>query len=169
MDQYIGEIRMFGGTFAPVGWSLCNGQLLQISQNAALYSLIGTTYGGDGVNTFALPNLQSRIPIHQGTGGGGTYVMGQISGTETVTLTGGQIPSHSHPAFGTTAGVNSTSPTNALYATGTALYTPPPATAVAMATQALLPNSGSQPHNNIMPFQALTFIIALQGLYPTRS
>ena len=168
MDQYIGEIRMFGGTFAPVGWALCNGQLLSISQNAALFTLIGTTYGGDGVNTFALPNLQSRIPLHQGPG----FVMGQISGTETVTLTGGQIPSHSHPAFGTTTNpATATSPANALYASGPALYNPPPsppATPVAMASQALLPSVGGQPHNNVMPFQVVTFIIALQGLFPTQ-
>jgi microcystin-dependent protein len=169
MDQYIGEIRMFGGTFAPVGWALCTGQLLSISENAALFTLIGTTYGGDGVNTFALPNLQSRIPVHQGPG----YVMGQLSGTETVTLTGGQIPSHSHPANGTSASASSSSPANNLYASGPTLYAPPvspPSPLAAMASQALLPNTGGgQPHSNVMPFQVVTFIIALQGLFPTQN
>jgi len=172
MTPYIGEIRMFGGNFAPIGWALCNGQLISIASNDALFSLIGTTYGGDGVNTFALPNLQGRLPIHQGNGGGGVYVMGQLSGTETVTLTGGQIPTHSHSAnVSTTA--SSPSPANAQLATAAssvyvAPVSPPPAI-VTLAPQSVAANSGGQSHSNLMPFQVATFIISLEGIYPTQS
>lgn len=172
-EPYIGEIRMFGGTFNPSGFAMCNGQLLSISQNAALFTLIGTTYGGDGVNTFALPNLQGRLPVHMGTSAQGTFVQGQIAGTETVTLSGTQIPNHQHTAFGTNGAAGAMSPAGALYAAtgGTnELYAAPNAGTLGLMAGATLASAGgSQPHDNLMPFQVLTFIIALNGIFPSRS
>ncbi len=118
-SPYIGELRLFGGNFAPLGWALCNGQLLSISQNASLYQLIGTTYGGDGVNTFGLPNLQGRFPVHQGQGNGlQNYVLGQMAGSETVTLLANQLPAHNHGAVGSNG--NATPPANATWGSSTA-------------------------------------------------
>ena len=164
---YIGEIRMFGGSFAPYGWALCNGQLLSIQQNGALFNLIGTTYGGDGVNTFALPNLQSRVPVHAGNdGGGNNYVLGQVAGTETVTLTAAQNPLHNHTVTAQN-NATATSPQNGVYAGGqTSIYRPSPASSM---NAAMVQNTGGQPHNNVMPFQVLNFIIALQGTYPSQN
>ena len=119
-SPYIGELRLFGGNFAPYGWALCNGQLISISQNSPLYQLIGTTYGGDGVNTFGLPNLQGRFPIHQGQGTGlQNYVLGQIAGSETITLTGQQLPAHNHGAMGSNG--SATPPANARSVCGATL------------------------------------------------
>lgn len=170
-DQYLGEIRMFGGNFAPYGWALCNGQLLAISQNTALFSLIGTYYGGDGVTTFALPNLQSRVAIHQGQGVGlSPYVIGQVGGTENVTLNSQQMPQHNHNmnVFNGPAGTNraggaylADSSSGNVYTTGN-----PNAT---LNSNAITLNGGSQPHNNIQPYLCITFIIALQGIYPSRN
>lgn len=168
---YIGEIRMFAGNFAPVNWAMCNGQLLPISQYDALYALIGTTYGGDGQQTFALPNLQSRIPLHQGTnpGNGQTYVIGQIAGEETVTLTVPTIPSHRHTVLAAT-NASSVSPSGAYFGGGQAnlsmYFAPPPS--VPMSTQMVGIGGGSQPHENMVPFLAVTFIIALFGIFPTQ-
>ncbi len=118
-SPYIGELRLFGGTFAPYGWALCNGQLLSISENAALYQLIGTTYGGDGVSTFGLPNLQGRFPVHQGQGNGmQNYVLGQMAGSETITLVGSQLPIHNHSAAGSNG--SATPPANATWGSSTA-------------------------------------------------
>jgi microcystin-dependent protein len=160
---------MFGGTFAPVGWALCNGQLMAISQNEALFSLIGTTYGGDGVNTFALPNLQGRVPIHQGT----AFVLGQQAGSETITLIAAQVPVHKHTAFGTTNGASTGAPAGALYAaTDSAhlLYGAATAgTPAAMAPQTLKPGNPAQPHDNLMPFTVITFIISLNGIFPSQN
>src|SRR6201999_4560318 len=114
-SPYIGEIRMFGGNFAPAGWAFCNGALLPISENDVLFNLIGTTYGGDGQNTFALPDLQSRVPVHQGTLAGQTYTLGQTGGSESVTLTTSQIPSHSHVPQANNAAGTSTSPQNSVW------------------------------------------------------
>lgn len=159
---YIGEIRMFGGNFAPVGWLFCQGQLLPISQYDVLFNLIGTTYGGDGQNTFALPNLASRFPVHQGSG----YVLGQTGGVESVTLTTQQLPVHTHTALGSTTSNNSSPSGNfwGLYAT-TSYSSSAPVTP--MANNALNPAGGSQPHDNMSPYLVINFIIATEGIYPT--
>lgn len=171
-DQFIGEIRMFGGNFAPQGWALCNGQLLPISQNQALFSLIGTYYGGDGVQTFALPNLQSRVPIHQGQGLGlSPYVMGQNGGTENVTLTTQQMPSHSHPvnAVGSPGGANRVGGNLLANSSSGNVYNAPPSDGTTLAAAAIGNNGSSQPHANIQPYLCINFIIALQGIYPSRN
>ncbi len=172
MQPYIGQIALVGFNFAPVGWALCNGQLLQISQYQALFTLIGTTYGGDGVQTFALPDLRSRIPLHQGQGTGtSNYVLGQTGGFETVTLSGNQIPSHTHQAQCFTSGGNSASPVNAIWAQGAAtenLYKAGEVGTASMASGAIGLAGGSQPHPNIMAYQALNYIIALFGIFPSQ-
>jgi microcystin-dependent protein len=169
---FIGEVRIFAGNFAPVGWSLCNGQILAISQYDALFALIGTTYGGDGVTTFALPDLQCRVPLHFGTGPGlSSRVLGENSGTEQVTLNTSQMPAHTHPPLGLGVPGSSPSPSGNVWA-GTsagALYTAgDPAPATSMNANAILPVGGSQPHDNIEPFQCVNFIIALEGIFPTQ-
>jgi microcystin-dependent protein len=168
---YIGEIRIFSGTFAPVDWALCNGQLLAISQYDALYSLIGTTYGGDGQNTFGLPDLQGRVPVHQGQGAGlSNYVIGQKAGVETVTLTSAQLAMHSHAAMGSSASSNlQSNPAGNTWAVNTDQSFGPGTSANATMNLASIGNSGnSQPHDNMDPYLAITFIIALQGVYPTQ-
>lgn len=171
-EPFIGEIRMFGGNFAPLGWAFCNGQLLAIAQYDALYALIGTTYGGDGQTTFALPDLRGRIPIHMGTGGGlSPRTLGESSGTETVTLTSDQLPAHDHQFVGTTSAASAASPASALVATPTSvdLYRPATIPASNMAPGAIGMAGGSQPHDNIQPFQCISFIIALEGIFPTQN
>jgi microcystin-dependent protein len=164
-EPYIGEIRMVGFNFAPAGWMLCQGQLLPIDQNEALFNLIGTTYGGDGQATFALPNLQSRVPMHQGS----NYVIGESGGTETVTLTVSQIPPHNHPALAQSENGNQGSPANGVWAASTLLqYTTNNANAT-MNTSLVGQSGGSQPHDNMMPFLTINFIISLYGVYPTQS
>jgi microcystin-dependent protein len=167
-DQFVGEVRAVGFNFAPVSWMLCNGQLLSISGNEALYALIGTTYGGDGQNTFALPNLQSRIPIHQGTGGGSTYIIGQLGGTESVTLTTGTYPSHTHTLSESTNGATSgQGPTNNAVCGGKEIYTSEAANQ--NMNNSMVGASGqSQPHDNIQPYLALNWIISLYGVYPSQ-
>jgi microcystin-dependent protein len=167
---YIGEIRMFGGNFAPVGWGLCNGDLLAISQYDALFALIGTTYGGDGVTTFALPDLRGRIPIHQFQGPGlSPRTIGEAAGSETVTLLINQLPNHTHPAGATNA---STSPGPAGNVWGSVSsgvpYSNDTAPNVAMNAGAVSTVGGSQPHDNMQPFQCVNFIIALEGIFPTQ-
>lgn len=164
-SPYVGEIRMFGGNFAPVGWALCQGQLLAISEFETLFNLIGTTYGGDGVSTFALPNLASRVPVHQG----GTFVIGQLGGQETVTLTVPQLPSHNHvPLANGTAGQSA--PTNNVWAQQASLNHFSSATPnLQMASVAIGNAGGSQPHDNMLPYLAVNFIIALFGVFPTQS
>jgi len=163
---YVGEIRIFAGNFAPEGWAFCAGQLLAISQYPQLYQLIGTTYGGDGSQTFALPDLRSRVPVHVGTG----FVLGQPAGTETVTLTTQQIPGHSHVPNCNSANGNNGNPTMNVWAgTSTTAAIPysagPPA--IAFAGNAIGLTGGSQPHDNMLPYQAINFILALYGIYPT--
>jgi microcystin-dependent protein len=171
-QPYIGEIRMFGGNFAPVGWSFCNGQIQAISQNSTLFQLIGTTYGGDGQQTFALPDLQGRVPIHQGVDSNGNpYVIGQRSGTESVTLTAPQMPSHSHlPRAASIA--DSVSPSGKFWSADpsatVAPYNTAP-TANSMSAAAIALAGGSQPHNNMQPFLAVSFIIALFGIFPSQN
>jgi microcystin-dependent protein len=171
-EPFIGEIRLVGFNFAPQGWSFCNGALIAIDQNTALFALIGTTYGGNGVTTFQLPNLQSRVPIHQGTGRTGTQnILGQVGGTETVTLTVGELPFHGHVAAGG-AGGNAVSPQNAFWSTdpfgNTAAYTTvaPDST---MAADAILNTGGNQPHSNLQPFLAINYIISLFGVFPSQN
>jgi len=171
-QPYIGEIRMFGGNFAPAGWALCQGQLVPISQNDALFTLIGTTYGGDGQETFALPDLQGRVPVHAGQGPGisQTYQLGEKVGVESVTLTIQQIPIHTHPYLASTAVANSNSPSNQVIAQSTqrAVYFEANTT-TNLAPSAVGPIGGSQPHENLMPYLCITFIISLFGVFPQQS
>jgi microcystin-dependent protein len=173
-EQYLGEIRMFGFQFAPEGWAMCNGQTLAISQNTALFSLLGTTYGGNGTTTFQLPNLQSRVPIHQGQGTGlSPYVMGQIQGAENVALSIQQIPSHNHSLNCNTGGGNAASPQSnfpAVESTGTSLdYNTAATSGATMNPTALSLVGGGQPHTNIQPYLCVNFCIAMQGIFPSRN
>lgn len=177
MNNYIGEIRIFGGIFAPVGWLFCNGQLLSISDYYTLFALIGTTYGGDGQNTFALPNLQSRVVVGMGQGTGlSNYPQGTAAGTENVTLTTNQMPSHQHPVQGTlravTGGIGQTSPAQAYFGDkGSDSYTNAPGISKLAAdalSLSLQPAGNSQPHSNIQPVLAIQYIIATEGIYPTQ-
>ena len=164
-EPYIGEIRMFGGSFAPVGWAFCNGQLIAISENDALFNLIGTTYGGDGQTTFALPNLQSRVPIHSGSG----FVIGQAAGEEQLTLTTNQIPSHGHALMADENSGTQLNPTNNILAqTQNPLMYRAISPTLAMNGNSVLPAGGSQPHDNMLPFTVISFIIALNGIYPSQ-
>ena len=173
-QPYVGEIRMFAGTFAPVGWMFCDGQTLPISENETLFQLIGTTYGGDGQSTFNLPNLQSRVPIHMGTSGGQTFILAEMAGVETVTLTAQQIPVHTHPIVASASPGTSTSPVGTVLAeaSGTAggelTYGTDPAI-VAMNAQSLTQAGGSQPHDNMQPYLVISFIISLFGIFPTQN
>ena len=169
-SPYVGEIRMFGGSFAPAGWALCQGQSMPISQNETLFNLIGTTYGGDGQNTFNLPDLSGRVPVHMGQGPGisQTYVEGETGGVETVTLTTQQMPSHNHGFVASTSQAAVASPANAIFATAISA-TPFFAGAVDSAFNAATIQSqgGNQPHENLQPFLCITFIISLFGIFPT--
>jgi microcystin-dependent protein len=173
-DQpFIGEIRMFGGNFAPVGWALCEGQIQQISQNSALFNLIGTTYGGDGVNTFALPDLRGRVPNHQGQSAGtSVYVIGEISGVENVTLTGLQLPAHTHTANAAAIG-NTDTPVNHYPAADPAgnvvQFKANTAANATMNGSAIATAGGNQPHSNLQPLLAVNYIIALFGIFPSRN
>lgn len=161
---------MFGGNFAILGHAFCNGQLLAISQNNALFALIGTTYGGDGQTTFALPDLRSRIPNHQGTlAGGGTYVIGQNGGTETVTLTSNQMPIHTHTAMGNAGDGGQASPTNNFWGLSASNVYSTNAPAAGMNAAAIGITGGSQPHDNMLPFLCINFIIALEGIFPSQN
>ena len=160
---------MFGGNFAPQGWAFCGGQLMAISQNEALFALIGTTYGGDGQNTFALPDLRGRVPNHMGTlAGGSNYVIGQSGGVEAVTLSTGQLPAHAHlveasPNAGSQAG-----PGGALLAGGVSMYSSS-APNVSLAPAAVQATGGGQPHSNFQPYLCVAFIISLFGVFPSRN
>ncbi len=162
---------MFGFNFAPQGWALCNGQILPIDQNQALFALLGTTYGGDGTTTFALPNLQSRVPIHQGQGAGlSSYAEGQAGGAETVTLAATQMPGHTHPVKASSSAAGSDQPEGrALARSASHIYTAKPDTSTVMNADMLGDAGGSQPHHNIQPYLAVNFCIALTGIFPSRS
>jgi microcystin-dependent protein len=164
-QPYIGEIRIVGFNFAPVNWAFCDGQLLAISQNDALFNLIGTTYGGDGVNTFALPNLQSRFPVHVGPG----FAQAQIGGTETVTLTPGQIPNHTHTPWGNSGGGNSNNPAGNYWANWTGSQYSDQAPGSLMNAAAIGFSGGSQPHDNMPPYLAINFVISLFGIFPSQT
>jgi microcystin-dependent protein len=173
-EPFVAEIRIFGGNFAPVGWAFCNGQLMPISQNTALFSLLGTTYGGDGKSTFALPDMQGRAPMHPGSGPGLTpRDLGENSGSADVTLTLSQIPPHTHGLQASASTGTSSDPTGRLLASPaanprfTSLYSN--ASGSASLASSALSTIGGQPHNNLQPYLALSFIIALQGVFPARN
>lgn len=171
-EPFVAEIRIFAGNFAPRGWAFCDGQLLPVSQNTALFSLIGTTYGGDGRSTTALPNLQGRAAMHPGRGPGLTSKrLGQRGGVEMVTLSEAQMPNHHHSQMATTDDGLQDDPnpnSTVAVALGTTMFATP-GTVVDMADQALDSTGGSQAHNNMQPYLTMNFIIALVGLYPSRS
>jgi microcystin-dependent protein len=170
-DPFVGEVRLFAGNFAPVGWALCQGQLLAIADNAALFSLIGTTYGGDGANTFALPDLSGRVPLHQGGGPGLSHrAMGESGGSEQVTLTPQQMAAHTHGLMATSApALAASGPAGSVLAAATVkLYGSSPPT-TQMATGAVVPAGGAQPHDNMAPFVAMNYIISLFGVYPSQA
>ena len=170
-DQFVAEIRVFPFNFAPVGWAFCNGQLLPISQNTALFSLLGTYYGGDGKSNFALPNLQGNVPVGYGQGQGlSIYDLGQSGGTQTVTLLTTQIPAHTHSLLADNInGPDNNSPANAALSFPVNMYSNAASPLGQMASQAVGSVGGGQPHNNLMPFLTFNFCIALQGIYPARS
>lgn len=171
-EPYIGEIRMFAGNFAPAGWAFCSGQLMPISENDAMFVVIGTTYGGDGQETFALPNLQSRLPMHMGTGNDGiAYQIGEAAGVESVTLTVQQIPIHNHTAIARNAAGTSATPTGAIWAataTGEQTYNDQPPN-LGMEPGIVSIVGGSQPHTNMAPYLAISFIISLFGRFPSQT
>ena len=164
---FLGEIRMFGFQFAPEGWALCNGQLMSITQNTALFSLIGTFYGGDGQSNFALPNLEGRVPIHQGRGIGSTYVMGEAGGSETSTLSVAQLPAHNHSVLAHKGPGKSTVPTDNVPAAANGdIYQ---ATANVAMSAAMIGETGSgEPLSVVQPFLTVNFCIALQGVFPSQ-
>lgn len=169
-QPYVGEIRIFAGNFAPSGWMLCEGQLLPISGNETLFNLIGTTYGGDGVDTFALPDLRGRIPIHVGAGGGATYTLAQQAGVEEVTLTPTQIPAHTHAFLASTNIADQTSPAGAVVAQPSVAFAYFGATPnTPLAPVSIAGAGGSQPHTNFQPYLCVNFIISLYGLFPTQT
>lgn len=173
-DQFVAEIRIFAGNFAPTGWALCQGQLLPISQNTALFSLLGTFYGGNGQSTFGLPDLQGKGPINQGSGPGlSQRFLGEEGGSETVTLIQTEIPAHNHILRGTTNAADQTDPSTRMWAASSVGRTPPPLYSTTqnstMSPQALPVTGGSLPHNNMHPYLVLNFIIALQGIFPARN
>jgi microcystin-dependent protein len=174
-DPFVAEIRIFPFNFAPKGWAFCNGQLLPISQNTALFALLGTFYGGDGKSNFALPNMQGNTPMQQGQGQGlSLRDLGELGGEQSVTLLQSEMPAHNHTAVAATGGGQGSPVSNAWASglkTGPSLYSPPGANNkdVQMNPQALSLAGGSQPHNNLMPYLTLNFCIALQGVFPPRS
>jgi len=174
-DCYVGEIRMFAGNFAPAGWAFCDGALLPISENATLFNLIGTTYGGDGQSTFALPDLRGRVPVHSGTHPSGrTVILAEQGGAESVTLTVQQLPSHSHSIVasserGSAAFTNTTGYPAATVNQGSEIYATSNGNAQPMAANAITATGGSQPHDNMAPYLGVNFIISLFGVFPTAS
>jgi len=170
MEPYVGEIRMFGGGYAPRDWALCDGQILAIAANQALFSLIGATYGGDGRVTFGLPDLRGRVTVSQGTNPrtGSTYRLGGRHGQETVTLTKNQLPSHTHVAYANGSAGEDPSPENAVWAGGSPYSTNTPPDGQ-MSADAVTSTGNNQAHENMAPFLAVGFIISLRGIYPTQS
>lgn len=172
-EPFIGEIRVFGGIYAPHLWADCGGAIIAVSQNQALFSLIGTAYGGDGRSDFGLPDLRGRLPMHQGTGPGLTQrILGQRLGTETVTLSSAQLPAHTHAVQASTAGASTTSPDGAVTAgSSTTFYTAdvPSDANVDMASGIVGASGGGKSHINMMPYLVINFIIAMQGTYPSRN
>ena len=169
VQPYIAQIFMFGGNFPPKDYAFCNGQVMSINQNQALFSLLGTTYGGNGQTTFALPNLQGRIAIHADTSSNGSFTLGQTGGEATHVLTTNELASHSHVPQGATAVGTQRSPQGNVWAAGTSPAFSNSAANTTMAPQALAPSGNNQPHDNMPPYQVVNFIIALVGLFPPRS
>ena len=172
-DPFVAEIRIFPFNFAPSGWAFCDGQLLPISQNTALFSLLGTTYGGNGMSNFALPDLQGRAAMHPGQGPGlSLYDLGETGGAETIALLESEIPSHNHTISVSDIAGNSTTPANnslAIGAKGTPLYAPISGATAKMSAYTITPVGGDQPHNNMQPYLTMNFAIAMQGVFPARS
>src|ERR1700760_4367511 len=171
VDPFVAEIRILPTNFAPKGWAFCDGQILPLSQNTALFSLLGTTYGGDGKSNFALPNMQGNAPMHPGQGPGlSLHDLGETGGSDTVSLLESEIPSHSHSIIASQSDATDQTPANLLYASGVGigLYAAPGAT-TQLNDNALAPAGGDQPHNNMQPYLTLNFCIALQGVYPPRT
>jgi microcystin-dependent protein len=164
-QPYVGEIRMFAGNFAPAGWMFCEGQLLPISENETLFNLIGTTYGGDGQSTFALPDLRGRVPVHQGNG----VTLAETGGAETITLTVQQIPAHSHPMLASNDIPTQTSPQNNMTGQAAAKLYRAGNPTVFLNSQSMGATGGSQPHNNFQPYLCVDFIISLFGIFPSPS
>ena len=164
-QPYVGEVRMFAGNFAPAGWMFCEGQLLPISENETLFQLIGTTYGGDGQSTFALPDLRGRLPLHQGNG----FILAQTGGAEQITLTVQQIPSHSHVPQANLGTASSSDPSNNFWAAQPALlqYSGTGSSNINLAANTIAPAGGSQPHTNFQPYLCVDFIISLFGIFPS--
>ncbi len=163
-QPYVGEIRLFAGNFAPAGWMFCEGQLLPISENETLFQLIGTTYGGDGQSTFALPDMRGRLPVHQGNG----FQLAQTGGAEEVTLTQSQIPAHGHAVLATSNAGESSNPASNLLATTVGnIYFPGPGGQTSMNLNSISAVGGSQPHTNFQPYLCVDYIISLFGIYPS--
>ncbi len=163
-QPYVGEIRIFAGNFAPAGWMFCEGQLLPISENETLFQLIGTTYGGDGQSTFALPDLRGRLPVHQGNG----FILAETGGAEEITLTANQMPTHSHPLLAANAVANDPNPAGNYLGESSAISMfQSSAATVAMAPQSISSVGGNQPHTNFQPYLCLDFIISLFGIFPS--
>jgi len=169
-QPYVGEIRMFAGNFAPAGWMLCQGQTLAISEYEVLFNLIGTTYGGNGLTNFNLPDLRSRVPIHMGTGAGNTYALAATGGVEQVTLTAQHLPSHTHPYLASVSAGNANSPQNNLAANSTVVTAYYDSSAkTAMAANSIGNSGGDQPHDNRQPYLSINFILSLFGVYPSQT
>jgi microcystin-dependent protein len=173
-QPYVGEIRMFAGNFNPAGWAFCDGQLIPISENDTLFNLIGTTYGGDGQQTFALPNLQARLPLHMGPGPGGpTFTIGETGGAETITLTTQQIPIHNHPLLATNGGPQASpaganpAVANSPQQVGVMVYGAPAGNGTTLHPSTIQNDGSSNAHNNMQPYQCINFIISLFGIYPS--
>jgi microcystin-dependent protein len=177
-QPYVGEIRIFAGNFPPAGWAMCDGQLMAIAENDTLFNLIGTTYGGDGQETFGMPDLRGRVPTHQGSSGGQTYVIGQQTGVETVTLTSQQLPQHTHALVSSATPATLDKPSSAtIFAdmgpagnTQVNAFIPyTGASQVTLSAASVSPVGNNQPHDNMQPYLGLNFIISLYGIYPTQS
>ena len=166
-QPFVGEIRMFAGNFAPAGWQFCEGQLLPISENETLFNLIGTTYGGDGQSTFALPDLRGRVPIHQGN----SFVLSQMGGVEEITLTVNQIPAHSHVPLANSGNGTSSDPANNFWGAQPALlqYSGTGSANINLAANTLASTGGNQPHTNFQPYLCVDFIISLFGIFPSQN
>lgn len=170
-QPYIGEIRMFAGNFAPAGWMFCEGQIVSIWEYETLFNLIGTTYGGDGQETFGLPDMRGRIPIHNGTNSFDSYQLAQSDGVEEVTLTINQIPAHSHNLQASTDLADTSSPVNAYLSTnpsGSKIYSSANPT-MPLSPQSIIPVGGSQPHTNFQPYLCVNFIISMYGIFPSQT
>ena len=179
-DPFIGEIRMFGGNFAPMGWAFCDGSLMAIAQNDALFALLGTTYGGDGQTTFGLPDLRGRAPVHQGTVQGTQFTIGQVAGVESVTLSTNQMPTHNHIVLSTSSPTGAVAVPAGNTILSDEILNPAPnpvpfaylsggGAATSLAPNSVQPAGGSQPHDNMQPFLAISFIIALFGIFPSQN